>query len=259
MYIKLKKFLGILGISLLSLGILSFGPFSALTVQAAEEETLGEELQRDLKWLYDQTKEKVPEVAGEVKEKLPEVIDDAKDAASDAIEKGKAAAPEAADKLKSVAGQASEAISDYRQTQEDEFVEWFENQTGTGDTATDTEAETDAETEATEETAEEETVVSEPMKKPDAAEPIATEVPLESKSDPDPEKIDPEPPVEAEPQSAATEALEELTTPSEDDLNDPSIVLPFALFGALGITLIVIGSACNRRKTDSSETKNPRK
>lgn len=83
--IKLKSvFLGL--ITLISAVTLSGSPTCSIVVHA-EEETLGEELQRDLKWLYDKSKEQggkaaswaaenAPKAVDKVKEEVPKLIED---------------------------------------------------------------------------------------------------------------------------------------------------------------------------------------
>lgn len=130
MNVKFKNVL--LGlIVLLAIGLTS--PFTLTAHAEEEEETLGEELQRDAKWLYDKGKESGKKLGSWIADKAPDVIDGIKETAPEIAEDIKETAPEVADKIKSGASQASEAINDYREGQQEEFMDWFENQTGTGD------------------------------------------------------------------------------------------------------------------------------
>lgn len=121
----------------LCVGLLMVSPLTAYASESSDE-TLGEELQRDAKWLYDKAKEKLPEAASKAKEKAGEITETVKEKAPEYLEKAKEKAPEVAEDIKSGVNSAGEAISEYRDQQEDEFMDWFEEQTNTGEKETET-------------------------------------------------------------------------------------------------------------------------
>lgn len=79
---------------------------------------------------WDDLKTAGSEIYQDVKEKAPEVYDAAKEAAGNACDYVTDKAPEVYEGVKTKAGEAAEAIQEFRQDSEDEFVDWFEYQTG---------------------------------------------------------------------------------------------------------------------------------
>lgn len=91
--------------------------------------------------------DKAQDIAGTIKDKAPDVIDAAKDKAQDIAETVKDKAPEVIDKAKDGLQSAGEAVSEYRETSEQEFWQWFDDQTnGGGNISTTAPAQTPAST-----------------------------------------------------------------------------------------------------------------
>lgn len=84
---------------------------------------------------WDQVKAAGSDLWGTVKEKAPGAWETTKNKASELYGKAKEKAPEVKEKVKTGVNNAQEKISDYREGEEEEFWQWFDNQTGgtTGD------------------------------------------------------------------------------------------------------------------------------
>lgn len=80
---------------------------------------------------WDEVKDAAGNAYDTVREKAPEWASQAKDKAGEAYEAAKEKAPELIDQAKDGLAQAGEKVSEFRQDQEQQFGEWFEQQTGT--------------------------------------------------------------------------------------------------------------------------------
>lgn len=127
--------------------------------ESSEEASLWEKIKSGASDLYDSAKEKIPEAIDTIKEKTPEVIE------------------KAGEKI----DEAQEAISNYREAQESEFWDWFENQTNTNvESSVDEEA--SAEASESEASAENEVAASDETVESEAIESEAAEVEAEKPS-----------------------------------------------------------------------------
>lgn len=79
---------------------------------------------------WDQVKAAGSDLWGTVKEKAPGAWETTKNKASELYDKAIEKAPEVKEKVKTGVNNAQEKISDYREGEEKEFWQWFENQTG---------------------------------------------------------------------------------------------------------------------------------
>ncbi len=80
--------------------------------------------------IIDSAKEHAGNAVDTIKENAPGWIDSAKDTASDLYQGAKDHAPEVIDSVKDGLQSAGEAVTEYRNTQEDVFWNWFDRQTG---------------------------------------------------------------------------------------------------------------------------------
>lgn len=75
-------------------------------------------------------KDKISDAADTVREKAPGVWEDVKDTAADAADKIQEKAPEVIDDIKEGVENAQETVSDWNASQQDQFWQWFDRQTG---------------------------------------------------------------------------------------------------------------------------------